>query len=92
VPTVTMAVIEEDNKQVFQSTAGEDVRLENLGYEQGAKAVPSGWTILTQSRAQADLWLAGYDRFQLQHCHIVSIPFLPLFMVGMHADLLDGLP
>lgn len=31
-----MAVIEEDNKQVFQPTAGEDVRLENLGYEQGA--------------------------------------------------------
>jgi choline transport protein len=42
-----MAVIEEDNKQVFQPTSGEDVRLENLGYEQGAKAIPSRWTILT---------------------------------------------
>jgi hypothetical protein len=42
-----MAGIEEDNKQVFQPTAGEDIRLENLGYEQGTRAVPNGWTILT---------------------------------------------
>jgi hypothetical protein len=41
-----MAVIEEDNKQVFQPTTGEDLRLENLGYEQGANTVPSGSTIL----------------------------------------------
>lgn len=32
-----MAIIEEDNKQVFQPTAAEDMRLENLGYEQELK-------------------------------------------------------
>ncbi|EAL87235.2 hypothetical protein KXX16_005573 [Aspergillus fumigatus] len=61
-----MAIIEEDNKQVFQPTAAEDMRLENLGYEQELKRtfgllgmIGFSFSIVTSWTALSGVFIVG---------------------------------
>lgn len=56
--------------------SGEDIRLANLGYEQGIMCLE--YCIATtkisanSDRVQPLFWVALYDRFRFLHCDIVS--------------------
>lgn len=65
------AMSNDEDHAVFKDTTNEDVRLENLGYEQGEFLTKmAGSTLILRvlmmpSRTQAIVRLAGYDRVQL---------------------------
>jgi hypothetical protein len=63
---------EEEGSQVFKGTTTEDVRLENLGYEQGESTKSPHWSssdyalhtnIWLNSRTQTFVWATVYDWF-----------------------------
>lgn len=71
------AEMAKDDEQFFSATASEDVRLGDLGYEQGEFGIKRLFVFLlvflTMVRTQAVFRPLGHDWVQFQHCHLVRI-------------------